>query len=125
MGIRTNSCYNGTNLRHPKSYVWCGLLHDRLIGPFFFSEATTTFISYPDMLESSVCLQFKELQNCPSSKVPCQHTAASLSVYLLISISQTHGLAMLVPFLGQPDNQISLPVIFSYGDMQKTVRTEL
>jgi hypothetical protein len=121
--------------------VWCGLLHDRLIGPFFFSEATTTFISYPDMLESSVCLQFKELQNCPSSKVPCQHTAASLSVYLLISISQTHGLAMLVPFLGQPsqthglamlvpflgqpDNQISLPVIFSYGDMQKTVRTEL
>jgi hypothetical protein len=34
----------------PKVNVWCGLLHDRLIGPFFFAEATVTSSNYMDML---------------------------------------------------------------------------
>jgi hypothetical protein len=44
-----------------------------------------------------------------------QDGAAWLCVHLLISISQTDGLAVLVPSLGRPDHRISHPVIFSYG----------
>jgi hypothetical protein len=42
--------------------VWCGLLHGRLIGPFFFAEATVTFRNYLDMLENFVYPQLQELQ---------------------------------------------------------------
>jgi hypothetical protein len=43
--------------------VWCGLLHDHLIGPFFFAEATVTSSSYLDMLENFVYAQLQELQS--------------------------------------------------------------
>jgi hypothetical protein len=45
----------------PKVNAWCGLLHDRLIGPFFFAEATLTSCSYLDMLENSAYPQLQEL----------------------------------------------------------------
>lgn len=45
----------------PKVNVWCGLLHDHLIGPFFFAETTVTSNSYLDMLENFVCPQVQEL----------------------------------------------------------------
>lgn len=35
----------------PKVNVWCALLHDRIIGPFFFAEATITSAVYLDMLQ--------------------------------------------------------------------------
>jgi hypothetical protein len=35
----------------PKINVWCGLAHDRVIGPFFFAERTVTSTTYLDMLE--------------------------------------------------------------------------
>ena len=35
----------------PKANVWCGLLHNQVIGPFFFSEATVNQASYLTMLE--------------------------------------------------------------------------
>jgi hypothetical protein len=46
----------------PKVNVWCGLLHNRLIGPFFFAEATVTSRNYLDMLENFVHPQLQELQ---------------------------------------------------------------
>ena len=35
----------------PKVNVWCALLHDRIIGPFFFCEDTVTSDVYLDMLQ--------------------------------------------------------------------------
>jgi hypothetical protein len=46
----------------PKVNVWCCLLHDRLIGPFFFAEATVTSKNYLDMLKNFVYSQLQELQ---------------------------------------------------------------
>jgi hypothetical protein len=46
----------------PKVIVWCGLLHDRLIRPFFSAEATMTSSNYLDMLENFVYPQLQELQ---------------------------------------------------------------
>ena len=33
----------------PEANVWCGLMHDRVIGPFFFAEATIKCDNYLDM----------------------------------------------------------------------------
>jgi hypothetical protein len=41
----------------PKVNVWAGLMHNKLIGPFFFSEKTVTRRSYLDMLELYPLLQ--------------------------------------------------------------------
>jgi hypothetical protein len=46
----------------PKVNVWCGLLHDRLIGPIFFAEATVMSSNYLDILENFVYPQLQELQ---------------------------------------------------------------
>jgi hypothetical protein len=46
----------------PKVKVWCGLLHDRVIGPFFFHEPTVTSDTYLDMLQHFVYPQLEELQ---------------------------------------------------------------
>jgi hypothetical protein len=35
----------------PKANVWCGLMYDRVVGPFMFVENTITGGSYLDMLE--------------------------------------------------------------------------
>lgn len=35
----------------PKVNVWCGLMCDRIIGPFFFAEPTVTKESYLDMIQ--------------------------------------------------------------------------
>ncbi|GBM45525.1 hypothetical protein AVEN_87565-1 [Araneus ventricosus] len=35
----------------PKVNVWCGLLHDRVVGPFFFTETSITGNIYQDFLE--------------------------------------------------------------------------
>lgn len=46
----------------PKVNVWCGLMHDRIIGPFFFAEANVNRWSYLDMLELYAVPQLQELQ---------------------------------------------------------------
>jgi hypothetical protein len=46
----------------PKVNVWCGLLHDCLIRPFFFAKVTVTSSSYLDMQENFVYPQLQELQ---------------------------------------------------------------
>ena len=40
-----------------KVNVWCGMGHDRIIGPFFFSEATINRFNYYDMMENYVTPQ--------------------------------------------------------------------
>ena len=36
-----------------KVNVWCGLLHNRLVGPFFYAENTVTATIYMNMLKDS------------------------------------------------------------------------
>lgn len=45
----------------PKVNVWCGLMHDRIIGPFFFAEKTVKSVNYLDMLENFVFPQIEGL----------------------------------------------------------------
>ena len=46
----------------PKVNVWCGLMYNKIIGPFFFNEPTTTATVYLDMLEGYVTPQLQEFQ---------------------------------------------------------------
>lgn len=46
----------------PKVNVWCGLLHNKIIGPFFFEESTVTQDSYLAMLEIFVYNELKEVK---------------------------------------------------------------
>ena len=46
----------------PKINVWCGLMHNQIIGPFIFSKSTVTANIYLDMLKHYVPLQLEEFQ---------------------------------------------------------------
>ncbi|GBM43882.1 hypothetical protein AVEN_174449-1 [Araneus ventricosus] len=46
----------------PKFNVWCALLHDTVIGPFFFAETSVTASIYLDMLQSYAIPQMQYLQ---------------------------------------------------------------
>ena len=46
----------------PKVNVWCGLLYDCVIGPFFFSESTITGVVYLDLLEQHVFPQIETFE---------------------------------------------------------------
>lgn len=46
----------------PKLNVWCGLMHNLIIGPFFFAEQTVTGNTYLDMLDQFVVPQLMHLQ---------------------------------------------------------------
>lgn len=46
----------------PKVNVWCGLMHNKVIGPFFFAEKTITASIYLDMLELYACPQLRRYQ---------------------------------------------------------------
>ena len=58
----------------PKINVWCGLMHNQIIGPFIFAESTITANIYLDMLKHYVVPQLEEFQprvvsarRCPST----------------------------------------------------------
>lgn len=53
----------------PKLNVWCGLLNDRVVGPFFFAERTITGIIYLDMLELFVFPQIDEIEQQTGKRV--------------------------------------------------------
>ena len=46
----------------PKVNLLCGLLHDHLVGPFFFVEDTVTSTIYMSMLEGFAFPQIEDLQ---------------------------------------------------------------
>jgi len=46
----------------PKVNVWCGIMFDRIIGPFFFNEATITADVYLDFLTEYLAPQLIDLQ---------------------------------------------------------------
>jgi hypothetical protein len=45
-----------------KVNVWCGLLCDRVAGPFFFTESTITGDIYLDLLQLYVCPQIEYVE---------------------------------------------------------------
>ena len=46
----------------PKVNVWCCVMVDRIIGPFFFAEQTVSATTYKDMLELYAIRQLSDLQ---------------------------------------------------------------
>ncbi|GBM74191.1 hypothetical protein AVEN_104814-1 [Araneus ventricosus] len=46
----------------PKVNVWCGLMHNKLIGPFSFTEKSITANVYTDLLQLFIALQLEEFQ---------------------------------------------------------------
>ncbi|KFM61029.1 hypothetical protein X975_23527, partial [Stegodyphus mimosarum] len=54
--------YRDAQRDSPKVNVCCGLMHDRVIGPFVFTEKTVSSAVYLDMLENFVFPQLEELQ---------------------------------------------------------------
>ncbi|GBL80159.1 hypothetical protein AVEN_29144-1 [Araneus ventricosus] len=46
----------------PKVNVWCGLMHNKVIGPFFFTEKSITANVYLDLLRLFIAPQFDEFQ---------------------------------------------------------------
>ncbi|GBM38535.1 hypothetical protein AVEN_110205-1 [Araneus ventricosus] len=46
----------------PKVNVWCGLLYDRVVGPFFITETSITGNIYQDLLEIYVFPQIDDLE---------------------------------------------------------------
>ena len=46
----------------PKINVWCGLMHNQIIGPFIFAESTFTANIYLDTLKHYVVPQLEEFQ---------------------------------------------------------------
>ena len=46
----------------PKLNVWCGILHDKIIGPFFFAEKSITAQIYLDVLTEYVSPQLEQYQ---------------------------------------------------------------
>lgn len=46
----------------PKVNVWCGLMHDRVVGPFIFAENTINGDIYCDMLELYVFPQLDDIE---------------------------------------------------------------
>ena len=68
---RHNVCIWGSENLHvafqneqgsPKVNVWCGLMHNKVTGPFFFNEPTISAYVYLDMLELYVAPQLEEFQ---------------------------------------------------------------
>ena len=46
----------------PKLNVWCGIMHDKIIGPFFFAEKSITAQIYLDLLTEYVSPQLEQYQ---------------------------------------------------------------
>ena len=46
--------------RQSQVNVWCGLVHNQIIGPFIFAESTITANIYLDMLKHYVAPQLEE-----------------------------------------------------------------
>jgi len=53
----------------PKVNVWCGLLYNRVIGPFFFSDKTITGVVCLDLLEQYVFPQVETFEQEIVSRV--------------------------------------------------------
>jgi transposase len=61
-GTENPHCYQEHTRDSEKINVWCGLFHDRVIGPFFFQENNINGNIYIDMLENFAFPQLEELQ---------------------------------------------------------------
>ena len=44
----------------PKENVWCGVISEKVYGPFFFEEVTVRAVNYLDMIEQYVVPQLKQ-----------------------------------------------------------------
>jgi len=62
MGIRKSLEVVEKERDSPKINVWCGLMHNQIIGPSIFAESTITANIYVNMLKHYVVPQLEEFQ---------------------------------------------------------------
>ena len=62
MGIRKPHATRELRRDSPKVNVWCGIMYNRIIGPFFFHGASITADVYLDLLTEYVAPQLVEFQ---------------------------------------------------------------
>ena len=103
---------------YPKLIVWCGIMHDKIIGPFFFTEKSITAQIYLDLLTEYVSPQLEQYQPLVIFQ---QHSASPHWVLQFVNFRMTHfqknGLEVMVPFHGRHVSLISHHWIFSCGTM--------
>ncbi|GBM53792.1 hypothetical protein AVEN_180444-1 [Araneus ventricosus] len=60
--LRKSTCSTGSGKKQSKNQCGCALLHDTVIGPFFFAEASVTANIYLDMVQSYAIPPMQHLQ---------------------------------------------------------------
>ena len=100
----------------PKVYVWYGIMCNRIIGPFFFNEASVTANVYLDLLTEYVAPQLIDFnQPSYSSKMVHHHTGNCMFVSSSMKLFPTDGLEGMDRFHGHQVHQISLPWTSFFG----------
>ncbi|GBO08858.1 hypothetical protein AVEN_189419-1 [Araneus ventricosus] len=79
----------------PKVNVWCGLMADRVIGPFFFAESTVTKEVYLDMLQLFAIPQISHITSF-GNKMELHHIGKKLYAATSIHNSLSDGLDEMV-----------------------------
>ena len=102
----------------PEQNVWCGIMHDKIIGPFFFAEKSITAQIYLEALTEYVSPQLEQYQ----PQVIFQQDGApphwGLEVRQLLNQNfQIGGLNVMAPFHGRHVLLILHGWIFSCGAM--------
>ena len=102
----------------PKLNVWCGIMHDKIIGPFFFAEKSIAAQIYLDLLTEYVSPQLEQYQPLVIFQ---QLSAPPHWVLQFVNFGMTHfqkdRLEVMVPFHGRHVSLISHHWIFSCGAM--------
>ncbi|GBO06033.1 hypothetical protein AVEN_30615-1 [Araneus ventricosus] len=68
----------------PKVNVWCGLLYDRVVGPFFFSETSITGNIYQELLEMYVFPQIDDLEAVTGNSIVVVQDGATADFSLTV-----------------------------------------
>jgi hypothetical protein len=96
--LHVNGCVNRHNFRiwgseqpneiheyvrgSAKVNVWCGLLCDRVVGPFFFTESTIIGDIYLDLLQLYVFAQIEDVEKLGTGSFSCRTEHLPISACL-------------------------------------------
>lgn len=109
----------------PKVNVWCALMHNKVVGRFFFAENTIRGIIYCDMIQEYLLPRVEEMQPpyC-SNKTAHLHIGQMMVDNFWIHIFLVDGLAVADQSLGHLALLTLHPWIFSFGGMSRVVFTK-
>jgi hypothetical protein len=104
----------------PKVNVWWVLMHNKVTGPFFFSESTNSAIVYLDMMELYAAPEKSFSHEYFSNRIVHRHTGGYVLVSSWMQRFQTDRLGATVQHHGHHVHR-TLPLwTFFYGSMLRT-----